>query len=55
MNEFMFGTGARKLTYAELDPGVKTECEMILQIRKEFFGKTKLKPEDFQVVFYRDK
>ncbi|GAG57176.1 unnamed protein product [marine sediment metagenome] len=54
INEFFFSMGAKRLSYDELTKSSKGHCELILQIRKDFYGETKLKPEDYQIVFFNE-
>jgi len=54
INEFFFSMGAKRLSYEELSKTFKGQCEMVLQIRKDFYGKTDLKPEEYQIVFFRE-
>jgi len=53
INELFIATGADRPTYDELEVSKQNMCEMVLQMRKEFYGdKTNLKPEEFQFIFF---
>lgn len=54
INQLFFSMGARKLSYEELSVSSKGQCELMLQIRKDFYGETELNPEDYQIVFFNE-
>jgi len=54
INDLFFSQGAARLTYDELAESSKGQCELVLQIRKDFFGQTTLRPEDYQIVLFRE-
>lgn len=53
INEFFKATGAKPKKWEELNEADKKHGQMILQLRKEFYGKTELKPEDYLILSFR--
>jgi len=47
LNNFFRGIGAKE---PEITDAGRTAAEMVLGMRKAYYGKTKLKPEDFLVI-----
>lgn len=54
INNLFFSMGAARLTYDQLSESSKGQCETVLQIRKEFYGQTTLRPEEYQIVIFRE-
>jgi hypothetical protein len=50
VNSFWIATGATQPSELELSKADKATCQMILQLRKDFYGETQLKPEEFLIV-----
>lgn len=50
INNFFRSVGAHFRKWEELGEAYKRHNQMILQLRKDFYGKTKLNPEDFLIV-----
>lgn len=50
INEFYFSTGARRVSDDELSEADKALSGMILQLRKNIYGKTELKRTDYLII-----
>jgi hypothetical protein len=53
INNFFYATGAKRQTIDELSESDLKHAEMILQLRQEFYGTTKLKPENYLIIRFK--
>jgi hypothetical protein len=53
INRFWISTGTKPSEEKDRTEADKRHCEMVLQIRKDFYGKTDLKPEEYLLVQIR--
>jgi hypothetical protein len=53
INNFWIATGATPPSELKLAPADVATCQMILQLRRDFYGKTKLKPQEFLIISSR--
>ncbi len=53
VNQFFYSTGGELVPYEERNIADKMYCELMLQLRKDFYGETKLKLEEYQNIYFR--